>query len=85
MCLFIDADVFILFSETGLTPLENELKKCRSEYTLVVIMQMRLARRSEGIARARGFFSKARRDKWVSWEAYEASGGCNFSFFPPIR
>ena len=39
---------------------------------------MRFGRRSEGVKSLRGIFFKARRDRWIPWEVYEASG---LSFF----
>jgi cleavage stimulation factor subunit 3 len=35
---------------------------------------MRFARRSEGVKSSRLVFSKARRDRWLPWEVYEADG-----------
>lgn len=37
-------------------------------------MYMRFARRAEGLKPARSVFGKARKDKWISWEVYEAAG-----------
>jgi len=34
---------------------------------------MRFGRRSEGVKSLRGIFGKARKDRWVPWEVYEAS------------
>ena len=43
---------------------------------------MRFGRRSEGVKSFRGIFGKARRDRWIPWEVYEASGLCfSFPFF----
>ena len=35
---------------------------------------MCFGRRAEGVKSLRGIFGKARRDRWISWEVYEASG-----------
>ncbi|ELU44944.1 mRNA 3'-end-processing protein RNA14 [Rhizoctonia solani AG-1 IA] len=58
------------------TPELNELK---SELGVVWIMHMRFARRSEGLKPARTIFGKARKDKHIFWNVYEAAGvfrGC---------
>ena len=51
-----------------------ELNEMRAELGVVWIMYMRFARRSEGLKPARGIFGKARKDKHVSWNVYEAAG-----------
>ncbi|QRW27609.1 mRNA 3'-end-processing protein RNA14 [Rhizoctonia solani] len=53
------------------TPELNELK---SELGVVWIMHMRFARRSEGLKPARTIFGKARKDKHIFWNVYEAAG-----------
>ena len=53
-----------------------ELQKLRTEYGVAWIMYMRFGRRSEGVKSLRGIFYKARRDRWIPWEVYEASGVC---------
>ena len=45
---------------------------------------MRFGRRSEGVKSLRSIFGKARRDRWIPWEVYEASGLC-FSLLFFIR
>ena len=54
----------------------TELQKLRTEYGVAWIMYMRFGRRSEGVKSLRGIFGKARRDRWIPWEVYEASGLC---------
>ncbi|KAJ2911679.1 hypothetical protein MD484_g8737, partial [Candolleomyces efflorescens] len=56
------------------TPPIIELQERRVEYGLVYILYMRFARRAEGLQAMRKAFAKARKDKWVSWEVYEACG-----------
>lgn len=51
-----------------------ELNELRSELGVVWIMYMRFARRSEGLKPARTIFGKARKDKHVFWNVYEAAG-----------
>lgn len=34
---------------------------------------MRFCRRAEGLKSSRAVFGKARKDKWTSWEVYEAA------------
>jgi cleavage stimulation factor subunit 3 len=58
--------------------MNQELREKKSEYGLVYIMHMRFARRAEGNEGARAVFKKARVDKWVPWEVYEASGQSSF-------
>jgi cleavage stimulation factor subunit 3 len=55
-----------------------ELTEMRGELGVVWIMYMRFARRSEGLKPARGIFGKARKDKHVAWNVYEAAGGSKF-------
>src|SRR5271156_4882870 len=52
----------------------TELQRLRTEYGVAWIMYMRFGRRAEGVKSLRGIFGKARRDRWVPWEVYEASG-----------
>ena len=58
----------------------GELGFCRAEGNgpLKPVMYMRFGRRSEGVKSFRGIFGKARRDRWIPWEVYEASGVCFF-------
>lgn len=58
----------------------TELQRLRTEYGVAWIMYMRFGRRSEGVKSLRGIFGKARRDRWLPWEVYEASG----LFFPSL-
>lgn len=37
------------------------------------IMYMRFCRRAEGLKSYRAVFAKARKDKWTTWEVYEAA------------
>jgi cleavage stimulation factor subunit 3 len=67
-------------SSDGKTPKPKELTERRSEYGLVYIMYMRFGRRAEGLKASRTVFARARRDKWIPWEVYEASGGRLGSF-----
>lgn len=55
-------------------PKSKELAEKRTEYGLVWIMYMRAARRMDNQAAARAVFGKCRKDRWVPWQVYEASG-----------
>ncbi len=56
--------------------LEKDLRSLRQEYGLVYILYIRFALRAEGIGAARKTaFARARKDKWSSWEVFEAAGG----------
>lgn len=59
----------------------TELQRLRTEYGVAWIMYMRFGRRSEGVKSLRGIFFRARKDRWIPWEVYEASGLCFSSFF----
>ncbi|KZT23187.1 Suf-domain-containing protein [Neolentinus lepideus HHB14362 ss-1] len=50
----------------------KELADRRTEYGLVYIMYIRFARRAENEKSARSIFARARKDRWTSWEVYEA-------------
>ncbi|CAE6450936.1 unnamed protein product [Rhizoctonia solani] len=50
-----------------------ELNELKSELGVVWIMYMRFARRSEGLKPARTIFGKARKDKHIFWNVYEAA------------
>ncbi|KAJ8697549.1 mRNA 3'-end-processing protein rna14 [Pleurotus ostreatus] len=54
-------------------PNVKEMNERRSEYGVVYIMYMRFARRAEEIKSARAVFQRARKDRWVPWEVYDAS------------
>ena len=57
-------------------------KRLRIEYGIAWSMYMHFERRSEGMKSLCGIFGKARRDRWIPWEVYEASGLClSFLFF----
>ena len=56
-----------------------ELQRLRTEYGVAWIMYMRFGRRSEGVKSLRAIFFKARRERFIPWEVYEASG--SFSSF----
>ena len=60
----------------------TELQRLRTEYGVAWIMYMRFGRRAEGVKSLRGIFGKARRDRWIPWEVYEASG--LVFFFPAL-
>jgi cleavage stimulation factor subunit 3 len=61
-------------------PTKNtELMRLRTEYGVAWIMYMRFGRRSEGVKSLRGIFARARKDRFIPWEVYEAGGLC-FSF-----
>jgi cleavage stimulation factor subunit 3 len=55
-------------------PKSKELADKRTEYGLVWIMYMRAARRVESQQTARAIFGRCRKDRWIPWEVYEASG-----------
>ncbi|KIK71023.1 hypothetical protein GYMLUDRAFT_33130 [Collybiopsis luxurians FD-317 M1] len=59
-------------ADTLLAALHNDLNERKKEYALTYIMYMRFARRAEGVKASRSLFGKARRDKFASWEVYEA-------------
>ena len=52
----------------------KELKNRRTEFGIAWIVYMRFARRAETHRAARDVFSRARKDKWIPWEVYEAAG-----------
>jgi cleavage stimulation factor subunit 3 len=52
----------------------SELQRLRTEYGVAWIMYMRFGRRAEGVKSLRTIFGKARRDRWIHWAVYEASG-----------
>jgi cleavage stimulation factor subunit 3 len=58
-------------------PKSKELADKRTEYGLVWIMYMRAARRVESQQTARALFGRCRKDRWIPWEVYEASGLSN--------
>jgi cleavage stimulation factor subunit 3 len=60
-------------SISSLSP-QRELARRRTELGIAWIAYMRFARRAEGLKPARNVFGKARKDKWISWEIYEAAG-----------
>ncbi|KZT13241.1 Suf-domain-containing protein [Laetiporus sulphureus 93-53] len=51
----------------------KELHERRTEYGIAWIMYMRFARRAEGLKSSRAVFGKARRDRWMPWEVFEAA------------
>jgi cleavage stimulation factor subunit 3 len=55
-------------------PRSQEFAEKKTEYGLAWIMYMRFARRAENVMASRAVFGKARRDKFVTWEVYEAAG-----------
>ena len=55
-------------------PKSKELADKRTEYGLVWIMYMRAARRVESQQSARAIFGRCRKDRWIPWQVYEASG-----------
>ncbi|KAE9411113.1 Suf-domain-containing protein [Gymnopus androsaceus JB14] len=52
--------------------LSGDFDDRKKEYALTYIMYMRFARRAEGVKASRSLFGRARRDKYASWEVYEA-------------
>ncbi|KAN0098123.1 Suppressor of forked protein (Suf) domain containing protein [Tylopilus felleus] len=54
-------------------PKSKELQERRTEYGLVWIMYIRYARRAHDLKTFRAVFAKARKDRWTSWEVYEAA------------
>lgn len=54
-------------------PKSRELSERRTELALAWIMYMRFCRRAEGLKSYRAVFAKARKDKWTTWEVYEAA------------
>ena len=61
-------------SSSSLLSPQKELARRRTELGIAWIAYMRFARRAEGLKPARNVFGKARKDKWISWEIYEAAG-----------
>ncbi|KAF5390357.1 hypothetical protein D9757_002906 [Collybiopsis confluens] len=59
-------------ADTALAALGDDFEDRKKEYALTYIMYMRFARRAEGVKASRSLFGKARRDKFASWEVYEA-------------
>lgn len=55
-------------------PKSKELQERRTEYGLVWIMYIRYARRAHDLKTFRAVFARARKDRWTSWEVYEAAG-----------
>lgn len=66
---------------SGSPPLLKEFLKRRTELCIAWITYMRFARRAEGLKPARNIFGKARKDKWVGWEVYEAAGESMNGYF----
>jgi cleavage stimulation factor subunit 3 len=64
----------LLSSSSSSVAPQKELARRRTELSIAWIMYMRFARRAEGLKPARSVFGKARKDKWISWEVYEAAG-----------
>ncbi|KIJ33188.1 hypothetical protein M422DRAFT_183517 [Sphaerobolus stellatus SS14] len=62
-----------------MTP-QKELATRRRELGIAWIAYMRFARRAEGLKPARTVFGKARKDKWISWEVYEAAASMEYHF-----
>lgn len=60
----------------------GELKRLAAN---VWIMQMRFARRAEGIQAARAVFGKARKWPNSTWQVFEASGECKSQSLRPCR
>lgn len=55
-------------------PKSKELADRRQEYGLVYVMYIRFALRAEGVDASRAAFAKARKDRWTTWEVFEAAG-----------
>ncbi|RXW20199.1 hypothetical protein EST38_g5659 [Candolleomyces aberdarensis] len=62
-------------------PKLTELQERRTEYGLVYVLYMRFARRAEGLQALRKVFGKARKDKWATWEVYEANALMEYHCF----
>lgn len=61
-------------SSSGTSPSLKEFLKRRTELCIAWITYMRFGLRAEGLKAARNIFGKARKDKWIGWEVYEAAG-----------
>lgn len=61
-------------SSSGISPSLKEFLKRRTELCIAWITYMRFGLRAEGLKAARNIFGKARKDKWIGWEVYEAAG-----------
>ncbi|KAF8528207.1 Suf-domain-containing protein [Hysterangium stoloniferum] len=59
---------------------EKEFAKRRTELCIAWITYMRFARRAEGLKQARTVFGKARKDKWIGWEVYDAAASLEYHF-----
>ncbi|KAF8520032.1 hypothetical protein BU17DRAFT_89425 [Hysterangium stoloniferum] len=66
-------------SGSVMTP-QKEFAKRRTELCIAWITYMRFARRAEGLKPARAVFGKARKDKWIGWEVYEAAATLEYHF-----
>jgi cleavage stimulation factor subunit 3 len=58
----------------GKSAKSKELADRRQEYGLVYVMYIRFALRAEGVDASRAAFAKARKDRWTTWEVFEAAG-----------
>ncbi|KAF8581991.1 Suf-domain-containing protein [Ramaria rubella] len=67
-------------SLSGLMSPQKELARRRTELGIAWIAYMRFARRAEGLKPARTVFGKARKDKSISWEIYEAAASMEYHF-----
>ena len=60
-------------SSTEETQLAKQFKERKQENGLIWIMYIRFALRAEGLPASRAVFSKARKDKFLPWEVFEAA------------
>lgn len=58
---------------TETSALMLQLRERKQEYGLVYIMYIRFAMRAEGQESSRSVFQRARKDKYVPWEVFEAA------------
>ena len=68
-------ECFTTMSSTEDKPSKNkELADRQTDYGIAWIMYIRFARRAESLESTCNVFGKARRDRWTSWDVYEAEG-----------
>jgi cleavage stimulation factor subunit 3 len=57
----------------------------KQHYGLVYIAYLKFTLRTTGVEAFRSLFTKARKDKWVPWEVYEAAGILYHHFFIRLK
>lgn len=67
-------------SLSGTSPSLKEFLKRRTELCIAWITYMRFGLRAEGLKTARNIFGKARKDKWIGWEVYEAAASLEYHY-----